>query len=279
MKKTRNLLLGGAQFGTGYGKHINTPELSNFELSSLLDHAKSNGIEEIDLAQSYESAVSNLSRTESTDGFRYTTKIQYNGLLQDEIRLKLRLELELLGVDSYQTILIHNWAALESEERNSAIKFLHLLKEDRICLKSGVSVYDTWELEFADWKPEIVQAPLNFYNRQFLCSEIALSLREAGTKFVARSIFHQGLLLNPQFQARFPDLEDFFNFCKVNDFSYLRGAFSIYDTQDIFEAVVIGVASTSQLSEILDIEVTLGTGIELSESRLYDPNFTDPRKW
>jgi aryl-alcohol dehydrogenase-like predicted oxidoreductase len=279
MKKTRNLHLGGAQFGTGYGKHINIPELSNYDLSSLLDYAKSNGIEEIDLAQSYESAVSNLSKTTSTDDFRYTTKIQYKGHLQDEIRLKLRFELELLGVDSYQTVLIHNWAALESEERNSAIKFLNLLIKDCICIKSGVSVYDTWELEFVDWIPDIVQAPLNFYNRQFLSSEIALSLREAGTKFVARSIFHQGLLLNSQCRVRFPDLEDFFNFCKVNDFSYLRGAFSIYDTQDIFEAVVIGVASTSQLSEILNIEVTPGTGIELPELRLYDPNFTDPRKW
>jgi aryl-alcohol dehydrogenase-like predicted oxidoreductase len=279
MKKTRNLLLGGAQFGTGYGKHINIPELSNFELSSLLDCAKNNGIQEIDLAQSYESAVSNLAKTSSTDDFRYTTKIQYNGHLQDEILLKLRFELELLGVNSYQTVLIHNWAALDSEERNSAIKFLDLLMRDGVCLESGVSVYDTWELEFADWKPHIVQAPLNFYNRQFLYSEIALSLREAGTKFVGRSIFHQGLLLNPQFQAKFPDLADFFNFCKVNDFSYLRGAFSIYDTQDVFEAVVIGVANTSQLSEILNIEVTPCTGIELPESRLYDPNFKDPRKW
>jgi aryl-alcohol dehydrogenase-like predicted oxidoreductase len=279
MKRTRNLLLGGAQFGKGYGRHINTPELSNFEMTSLLDYAKKNGIQEIDLAQSYESAANNLSRTTRTGQFRYTTKIQYDSHWQDEIRLKLRFELELLGVDSYQTVLIHNWAVLKAEERISAVRFLKLLIKDGICIEAGVSVYDTWELEFLDWNPDIVQAPLNFYNRQFLSNETALSLRESGTKFVARSIFHQGLLLNPQFRVKFPDLGYFFNYCKVNDFSYLRGAFSIYDTQDIFQSVVIGVASTSQLSEILNTEVTPGTGIELPESRLYDPNFTDPRKW
>lgn len=279
MKKTRSLLLGGAQFGKGYGKHINTPELSNFELNSLLDYAKRKGIQEIDLAQSYESVVSNLSRTTSAGEYRYTTKIQYDTHWRHEIRLKLRSELESLGVDSFQAVLIHNWAVLEAKERTSAVKFLNLLIKDGICIEAGVSVYDTWELEFEDWVPDIIQAPLNFYNRQFLSNEIALSLRESGTKFIARSIFHQGLLLNPQFRLKFPELDDFFSFCKVNDFSYLRGAFSIYDTQEIFQAVVIGVTSTSQLSEILDIEDTQGTRFELPESRLYDSSFTDPRKW
>jgi aryl-alcohol dehydrogenase-like predicted oxidoreductase len=279
MKRVRNLVLGGAQFGKGYGKHIYTSEVSHLDLNSLLDYAKSNEIKQIDLAQNYESAVCNLSRTARASEFRYTTKIQYDNYGQHEIRLKLRIDLELLGVDSYQTILIHNWAELEADERISAIKFLKLLIKDGLCIEAGVSVYDTWELEFVDWIPDTIQAPLNFYNRQFLSNDIALSLRESGTKFVARSIFHQGLLLNPQFRLKFPDLEDFFDFCAVNDFSYLRGAFSIYDTQDMFQAIVIGVASTSQLSEILVTEVTSGTGIEFPKLRLYDPNFTDPRKW
>lgn len=279
MKFTRNLLLGGAQFGKGYGKHINTPELSNFGLSSLLEFALSNGIQQIDLAQNYKSAVDNLSKTAFASKFKYTTKIQYAENEQNEIMFKLRLELSLLGVVSFQTVLIHNWAALSVKDRISAIKFVELLVKDGVCIEVGVSVYDIWELEFLDWCPNIVQAPLNFYNRQFLGDDIALSLRARGTKFVARSIFHQGLLLNPRFKDRFPDLEDFINFCKANDFSYLHGALSVFDTQDIFQDVVVGVAAASQLEEILATKVSTPKEIRFPESRIYNSNFVDPRKW
>jgi aryl-alcohol dehydrogenase-like predicted oxidoreductase len=279
MNAKRNLHLGGAQFGKGYGKHINTPELSTFDLNSLLEYALDNGVLQIDLAQNYEFAVSNLSRTDYASEFIYTTKIQYEIDAEREILLKLRCDLELLGIVSYQALLIHNWAALSTDARVAAVKFIDSLKRASISHEVGISVYDTWELDFVDWIPDTVQAPLNFYNREFLANDIARSLKASGTKFVARSIFHQGLLLNPQFKVKFPELEDFITFCKINNFSHIDGALSVYDTQEMFQAIVVGVVSTSQLEEIITTEFSTRREVQFPDSRAYDSVFRDPRKW
>jgi aryl-alcohol dehydrogenase-like predicted oxidoreductase len=279
MKIVRNYVLGGAQFGNGYGKQINIPELSNFELNLLLEFAINNGIQQIDLAQNYVSAVSKLSKTEYAGEFRYTTKIEYDTDAKHKILNNLRLELKMLGTVAFHSVMIHNWATLSVLDRMAAAQFLTSLKNDGICLNTGVSVYDIWELEFEDWIPDTIQAPLNFYNRDFLANDIARNLKGLGTKFVARSIFHQGLLLNPQFKEKFPALEEFIKFCKVNDFSYVHGALSVYDSQDLFEAIVIGVASTSQLKEILTTNTSTSNHIIFPKLQPYSPDFTDPRKW
>lgn len=279
MNAERNLHLGGAQFGKGYGKHIITPELSTFDLNSLLEYALDNGVLQIDLAQNYESAVSNLSRTDYANEFQYTTKIQYEIDAEREILYKLRCDLESLGIVSYQALLIHNWAALSTDLRIAAVKFMESLKRANISHEVGISVYDTWEIDFVDWIPDTVQAPLNFYNREFLTNDIARSLKASGTKFVARSIFHQGLLLNPQFKVKFPELEDFIAFCKINNFSHIHGALSVYDTQEMFQAVIVGVVSTSQLEEIITTEFSTLREVRFPDSRAYDSDFRDPRKW
>ena len=279
MNEERNLHLGGAQFGKGYGKHINTPELSSFDLNSLLEYALGNGVRHIDLAQNYESAVSNISRTNYANDFSYTTKIKYEIGAELQILDKLRYDLKLLNIVSYQSVLIHNWAALSTDVRIASVKFVKSLKQAGISQEVGVSVYDTWELDFVDWIPDSVQAPLNFYNREFLTNDIARGLKASGTNFAARSIFHQGLLLNPQFKMKFPELEDFISFCNLNNLSYVQGALSVYDTQEIFQAIVVGVASSSQLEEIINTKISTRHEVLFPESRVYDSLFRDPRKW
>jgi aryl-alcohol dehydrogenase-like predicted oxidoreductase len=279
MKIARNYVLGGAQFGSGYGRHISVPELSNFELNLLLEYAMNHGIQQIDLAQNYKFAINNLSKSDYSSEFRYTTKIQYDLDAELKILQNLRLELRMLGTVSFDSVMIHNWAALSTIDRIAAVQFVKSLKNDGICLNAGVSVYDIWELEFEDWIPDTIQAPLNFYIRDFLAYDIALKLKALGTKFVARSIFHQGLLLNPQFKNKFPDLEDFINFCNVNDFSYMHGALSVYDSQDLFQTIVIGVASIAQLEEILTTRISTSNEVIFPKSRLLSTDFTDPRKW
>jgi aryl-alcohol dehydrogenase-like predicted oxidoreductase len=279
MKIARNYSLGGAQFGNGYGKLLNIPELTTLELNLLLEYAINNGIQQVDLAQNYKSAVSNLSKSDYVSKFSYTTKIQYDQDAEHQILHNLRLELRMLGTISFDAVMIHNWATLSVVGRIAAVQFVKLLKNEGICLNAGVSVYDVWELEFEDWIPDIIQAPLNFYNRDFPANDIALNLKALGTKFVARSIFHQGLLLNPHFKDKFPELEDFINFCKVNDFSYVQGAISVYDSQDLFQAIVIGVAGIAQLEEILATKISTSNDLVLPKSRRYSSDFTDPRKW
>jgi aryl-alcohol dehydrogenase-like predicted oxidoreductase len=276
---SRNLILGGAQFGNGYGRHVKTPKLSEFDLEELLYLAKNHGVHEIDLAQNYESAIDNLASVTNSKDFKYTTKIQFVENLEPKILGDLRDDLVKLQISSFQNVLIHNWASLSAENRMLAARFLQSLLDLGISSEVGVSVYDLTELDFIDWVPGTIQAPLNFYNREFLKSDSVLELIELGTTFVARSIFHQGLLLNPELSIKFPQLGLFNSYCSENHLSCLEGALSVYDTQSVFQSMTVGVANASQLGEILGVRNIIPSQLAIPDLQLTDLDFTDPRRW
>ena len=275
----RNLILGGAQFGNGYGRYVKTPKLSKFDLEAILCLAKSSGVHEIDLAQNYESAIENLSNVLISKDFKYSTKIQFIEYSEQKILGDLRNDLVNLQISSFQSVLIHNWASLSAENRMLATRFVQSLLDLGICSGVGVSVYNLTELDFIDWTPGTIQAPLNFYNREFLKSDSVLELIELGTTFVARSIFHQGLLLNPDLSSKFPQLGLFNRYCRENHLSCLEGALSVYDTQGVFRSLTVGVANASQLGEILGVKNTVSSQLAIPDLQLTDLDFTDPRRW
>ena len=73
-------------------------------------------------------------------------------------------------------MLIHNWHKLNDENRQHAINFLNKLKNDGICLKIGISVYEVNEIESYCKSIDIIQAPLNFFNMSFLLDSLVLEL-------------------------------------------------------------------------------------------------------
>ena len=275
----RNLVLGGAQFGEGYGKFVHTPKLTLEEVEEILQFARINKITEIDLAQSYLNAVENLARSSLSSMFRYTTKIHYAFESQNGIVSTLYSELQSLKVPHFRTILIHNWASLDQASRLEAIDFLNTLLSDGICEQIGVSLYSVEEMDFGGWVPNCIQAPLNFYNRDFLSDKVALRLASEGTKFMARSIFHQGVLLNPHLLEELPDLAIFKKFCTENNFSNLQGAISIYDSQSLFTSLTIGITDAHELNEILCERLNACDLESFPTISAVNPDFKDPRRW
>jgi aryl-alcohol dehydrogenase-like predicted oxidoreductase len=275
----RNLVLGGAQFGEGYGKFVRTPKLTLEQVEEIFQFARINKITEIDLAQSYLNAVENLARSSLSSMFRYSTKINYSFESQNRIVSTLYSELQSLKVPHFQRILIHNWASLDQVSRIQSIDFLNMLLSDGVCEQIGVSLYSVEEMDFDGWVPNCIQAPLNFYNRDFLSNEVALKLASQGTKFMARSIFHQGVLLNPHLFEELPDLAIFKKFCKENNFSNLQGAISIYDSQSLFTSLTVGITNANELDEIL-CEPINACGLESFPTiSAVNPDFKDPRRW
>jgi aryl-alcohol dehydrogenase-like predicted oxidoreductase len=275
----RNLVLGGAQFAEGYGKFVHTPKLTLEEVEEILQFARIKGITEIDLAQSYLNAVENLVKSSLSSMFRYSTKINYASDSQNRIVSTLYSELQSLKVPHFRTILIHNWASLDQASRIQAIDFLNLLLSDGICEQIGVSLYSVEEMDFDGWVPNCIQAPLNFYNRDFLSDKVALKLASKGTKFMARSIFHQGVLLNPHLLEELPDLAIFKKFCTENNFSNLQGAISIYDSQSLFSSLTIGITNAYELNEILSEPVNACDLESFPTTNSVSPDFKDPRRW
>lgn len=277
----RTFTLGGAQFSDSYGKYVPVEKLASEEICHLLTIAKSSGIHKIDLALNYTNASRNLANSGMTAIFDFSTKIQFGSDHENQLVDQIVEELILLNRNSFETVFIHNWFQLDNEARRKSLDLISRMKADGLARQIGISIYDESELEGLDNSISIIQAPLNFYNTQFVYSEKTRVLKERGVIFQARSIFHQGILLNPtmELKERYPDLSYFLEYCKRNRSTYLEACFEIFDNQSIFSELVIGVADTVQLKQILDTSLKKSSIYQELEGLEFSSMFSDPRKW
>ena len=251
---TRNIILGGAQFGYQYGKYLPSAVSNIREINDLLDCALENGCSTIDIAQAYEGCVERLSSSSIIRRFKISNKFVYNSDSEIEIKKELLITLEKLLVEKYESVAIHNWSSLDMDGRRRALDFLNSLQNEQITLMKGISVYDSFEVKYSELHSRIdqIQAPLNFFKRDFLKHEDSFRLVNEGVIFHARSIFAQGALMSSssQIHERFPEIEYFIDFKKRLKLSSLRAALSIYDSQHIFSSLVVGVMNSEELLEI-----------------------------
>ena len=277
----RHLILGSAQFGTGYGIHVQNPPVNNLELTQILNLAKKNGIFSIDCAQSYLKVTENLAEQSQIVNFKISSKIEYIESQELSILRSLQNSLSRLKINSYESILIHNWSELSFSERNRSINFLRSIQDSGITLKIGISVYKTEELEEFNEKIEVIQAPLNFFDLRFLDNIRVLQIRDFGTEFIARSIFLQGILLHhnkapKQFQN---EISKFKMYAEENNFSFVQAALSIYDSQDVFSKLIVGVNSIRELFEIISCPISSPRINSTNYLPILSEDLIDPRRW
>lgn len=277
----RNYILGGAQLGLGYGFYEKNLESTDLEIETLLEYAHSIGINEIDNAQSYVGVYEKLQCQKDANSFDINTKINYSKDSEEKIKQDLVLSLQKIGKLRFSTVYIHNWFNLNQVQRIGALKFLGQLRNLSITNSIGVSVYETSELIDELEDIDCIQAPLNFFNSSFLHSSKAIMLQKCGVNFQTRSIFHQGTLIKPELiSGIFPhEASRFENYCRENQFNYLEGALSVYDNQDLFNSLVIGVTSESQLKEIHQVPCITGVLVQNWQNFKVSEELIDPRRW
>jgi len=277
----RDLILGGAQLGNGYGFFVREEKISKLDLDNLLEASLEVGIISIDIAQNYKGVIENLADVNLIDQFTISTKIEYDEIVKNEYENSLKLTLSKLNADRFESILIHNWPILNVSNRKNAIALLQNLKEIGLTNRIGISVYEIADLEDVSKAVQIVQAPLNFFNTTFLTSVLVNKLKTEGVEFHARSIFHQGTLLNTSsvdsdFRA---DIVKFEIFCNTFNLSNMEAALSVYDSQDVFTKLLVGVVSAKQLLQIVSTRENIFDHGLIANQSLYSENFADPRKW
>ncbi len=276
----RNVIIGGAQFGEGYGTLVPVKKLFLSEIDSILNRALESNCSTIDVAESYVGVIERLSLAEAHSSFRYITKIAYQRDTLSIVR-SLEASIEKLSIPKFQGVLIHNWAELSKSERYNAINFLSEVKDLGLTEKSGLSIYDSRELDEDLTNIGIIQAPLNFFKRDFVHDSAAIRLSKMGTEFHARSIFNQGTLLNINSMSLnvFPELQEFLDFAHNSNLNYLDAALSIYDNQSLFTSLVIGVASSDNLVEILKTPLQSSNSDLIEWERRFTGAISDPRRW
>jgi aryl-alcohol dehydrogenase-like predicted oxidoreductase len=277
----RSITLGCAQFGKGYGFYVNTPEMSSGEIAQILDLAFDDGVETLDLAQGYEGVIKNLSEIGLDNRFKLGTKVKYGKSSAESLGEALASDLKALKANQFESILIHDWSDLTSSQRDSGLSFLAELKKLGVAKFIGISVYEKSELLEINQEIEIVQAPLNYFYTDFLFDKEARNLAKNGVAFHARSIFHQGTLLNTKtLPSNFKtEIKNYEEYCKEHGLTSLQGALSIFDSQNLFKNLVIGVSNAKQLGEIIQSPVTSIKSMLDEVPTGLPKQLIDPRLW
>ncbi len=199
-KKINKICLGTANFGSSYG--INKKKAINKkEIKKIFDYAIKNNINFLDTAINYKNSEKIIGLI-NKHKFKIVTKLPkipkkiiniekwvINQIIKSCKRLKVK---NLYG------LLIHYTSELVDKKKSKEIyrAFDYLLSK-KLVKKIGLSIYEPRELDlyFKEYDYQIVQAPINIFDKRLITSGWKERLLKKEIEIFARSIFLKGLLL------------------------------------------------------------------------------------
>jgi len=281
------IVIGTANFGNQYSiKGIK--KLETKEIEKILNFAYKKKIRNIDTAPVYGNSEFILGKI-GLKNWRVSTKIQLKKNCKnhhDFILSSVSKSLNNLKVDKLENLLVHSTLGeFNKKEKIKIIETLKKLKKNKIIKNFGCSIYSPKELYDSTKSNDIdiIQVPLNIFDRRFVDKKVEKYLREKKIKLQVRSIFLRGLLLHDYntLPRKFNYWKDNFKkyqmYLKKNRLSKTLGALSILNKID-FTSVVIGFDKYQELKDVVK---------NLPNNKLLIPKFNikkinkiiDPRKW
>ena len=276
-----HLALGTAQWGNGYGITNALARIPDTECAAIVDVALASGIHAIDTALSYGDAQVRLRPW--AHQVRITTKV--SGL---DVERQLQACLDALAVTSVDSVLLHDWDTLDSEQRRSAAKELGRALDRGDVQRVGTSIYDEGGIRssinvFTDAKVPlgVMQIPANPLDRRLDDASAIHDLQELGTHIQLRSVLLQGLLAQPSSTAlgKHPDVHRFHVHCSNVRQSPVAVALAHAKSLLWVDEVVVGVTSGEQLRSIAEIWSAAGHIAAPLELASDDADLIDPRRW
>lgn len=237
------------QFGLPYGISNKTGQPDKNTVLEVLDLARSHDISLLDTASAYGTAELLLGQL-GTTGFRivskYTPPESYISI--DE---QLHTSLEMMQCESLYGYLSHRpQNLLRHPEQWDALKNL---QNEGFVKKIGFSLNEPAELDAlleAGFQPDLIQLPLNYFDRRFL--PYFDDLKSNNTEIHARSVYLQGLFFLKNFSDRFNPVEDVIRHLQV-EVSRLPAALLNFVLSDSrIDQVVIGVQNKDQLLDVIN---------------------------
>ena len=250
------IALGTAQFGLNYGISNTLGQVKKDEIKRILSAALDAGITVVDTASAYGISESNIGQSGLSQALSIVTKVS-----SENIHAQVEKSLKNLNCDSIDAVLFHNCELLLSCSGEDYFSQLEQLKTKGIVKRIGVSVYNPKELELLSerFNLDLIQAPVNWLDQRFIQPEIIDKLIEKNIKLHARSIFLQGLLLEPmiqnnayfsQFNNEFSQYNRVFNELGCNRLTFALAI--IAQKAPHIENAIIGCCSQEQLTQLID---------------------------
>lgn len=283
-----NIALGTAQFGFNYGVANSTGKINQVECRAILDLAKRRNVKLIDTAIAYGESEAVLGSIGVQD-FKIISKIPDLSQISmggiNWVEKQVLASIKRLSIESLYGLLLHQPNQMTLEFWLPIEEIVAHLKNSNIIQKFGVSIYDPSDLDkvFEHFVPDIVQAPLNIFDRRLIASGWLDKLNEHGVEVHVRSVFLQGLLL----MARENLPSGFSNW--YTHFSRWTNWLEEYSADPVavclaavidpkIDNVIVGVDSLSQFSHIVQVF----NGIEeqsFPNLPSTDPDLLNPYNW
>ena len=256
------IALGTAQFGLPYGISNVNGQVESTEINKILDFARSAGISMLDTAIAYGNSEENIGATDSV-GFEIVTKLPpltgAETSVTSWVRSQTENSLAKLKRKSIYGLLLHNPADLLGVHGNELSESLALLKQDGLVEKVGISIYAPTELDslISRYMPDIVQAPLNVFDRLLETSGWLTRLSKMNVEVHVRSVFLQGLLIqqpnqrSANFEKWNKEFVKFDSWTESRQVSPLAACLGHVLSYPEIAKVIVGVTSTNELVEII----------------------------
>ena len=194
-----NLAIGTAQFGLDYGISNSAGKVKLPEIKKIIKLASDSGIDTIDTAMAYGDSEELLGKC-SLENFKIITKIgaiqESENRIENWILDEVHLSLKKLKLNNIYGLLLHRPNELISKKGETLFYSIQNLKKLGLVKKIGISIYSTDELVsiLDSYDIDIVQLPLNIFNREAINNDILKILKSRDIEIHARSCFLQGLL-------------------------------------------------------------------------------------
>jgi hypothetical protein len=286
------IALGTAQFGLPYGISNTHGQVDRNEIEAIFQVARSANITLLDTAIAYGNSEESIGATDSLS-FEIVTKLPpfpaSETSVAEWVRNQIYNSLTKLKRKSISGLLLHNPVDLLGSSGNELHDSLANLKQDGLIKKFGVSIYSPTELDslfsqIPNFRPDIVQTPLNIFDRSIESSGWLTRLSDMNIEIHARSVFLQGLLLQPaaersvafnRWSPVFAQFDSWTNTQKLSPLSACLGHVLSYSE---VSKVIIGVTSVNELKQI--ITASSGNHVRAPQSlQVTDVDLIQPMNW
>ena len=256
------IALGTAQFGLPYGISNVNGQVERAEINQIFKQARTAGITMLDTAIAYGNSEENIGATDS-EGFEVVTKLPpltgAETSVSQWVRSQIENSLIKLKRSSVYGLLLHNPADLLGVYGDELYASLALLNEEGLVEKIGISIYTPTELDslIPTYMPDIVQAPLNVFDRLLETSGWLSRLSKMNVEVHVRSVFLQGLLIQKpnerpaNFEKWNQEFVNFDSWIESRHVSPLTACLGHVLSYPEISKVLVGVTSSNELAEII----------------------------
>lgn len=205
----------------------------------------------------------------------------------DAVEAEVRAQMQRLRVDQVETILAPSAADLFGAPGMALWNRLQAMRDAGLCRKIGVSVYASDDpVGLARrFKPDIVQAPGSLLDQRLLVDGTLATLAEMGVEVHLRSIFLNGLLFLPpdrapnHMKSAASRISRARRLIAEGRSDPLQAALGFALSRPEAAAVLVGVASTAELSAVIAAASSPPPDLDWDEMALDDPDALDATRW